>query len=455
MHQAGIGTGREQSVATKAQAAWEALNPRQQTYMTVLYDHDQAEETARAQDAAAGYYDDTPASVWRWIDVVTPGAKLTSVQRALALRDVRDDGAGSTLQALQRYGLIEVRDEVVEGPRGKSRTVKAKLTRAGRAAVRAGTKEPGRRRAGELSEYAWERLVRLWRADPGTVRIWGHNTYEALVGRPSPPYAEGKQGDYRITEAGREHYRTLWARYAVLYPDVAAPDPDGGPEPWPAELQRTLDRMKGAIELAHRAQWSAHRRYEEAEKDVGKTAAPREGEADAEWHALLLEQARARSALALVHRERATEEAVVAIRRYAHAVCAAYTASVEGRPAGTDLTTAVVAAADAGRDSAKVPKPPVCGLHRVDTAVQEAYGTLAGTRTRKRPLPKQMQPSARSVWRDFTDPPPHDLVVRRLLELARTVASYVDGGALRRELHPPAVPDAPAGGPPAAGVTTG
>ncbi|MCZ0984415.1 hypothetical protein O1L60_47520 [Streptomyces diastatochromogenes] len=103
----------------------------------------------------------------------------------------------------------------------------------------------------------------------------------------------------------------------------------------------------------------------------------------------------------------------------------------------------------------KVPKPPVCGLHRVDTAVQEAYGTLAGTRTRKRPLPKQMQPSARSVWRDFTDPPQHDLVVRRLLELARTVASYVDGGALRRELHPPAVPDAPADGSPAAGVTTG
>jgi hypothetical protein len=36
----------------------------------------------------------------RWIDVVTPGTKLTSVQRALALRDVRDDGTGSTLQAL-------------------------------------------------------------------------------------------------------------------------------------------------------------------------------------------------------------------------------------------------------------------------------------------------------------------------------------------------------------------
>ncbi|MEU3399438.1 hypothetical protein [Streptomyces filamentosus] len=427
---------------SKAQQAWDGLNERQQTYMTVLYDYDQAVEAARAQDAAAGVYDDTPASVWRWIAVVTPGAKLTSVQRALALRDVRDDGTGSTLQALQRYGLIEVQDEIVAGRRGKSRTVKAKLTRAGRAAVRAGTKEPGRRRTGELSEYAWERLVRLWRADPGTVRIWGHNTYEALVGRPTPPYAEGKQGDYRITEAGREHYRTRWARYATLYPEVAAPDPAGGPEPWPAELQRTLNRLEGAVEAAHRAEWTAHRRWEEAQQDAGKKRASQAGAADAEWHALLLEQAQARGALALAHRDRATEEAVVAIRRYAHGVLAAYAASVEGRPAGPDLAAAVVAAADAGRDDMKVPQPPVCGLHRVDNAVQEAYGTLAGTRTRRRPLPKQMQPAARASWNGRTDPPEHDLAVQRLLELARTVAAYVDGGALRRELHPPAVSEA-------------
>ncbi|MFJ1839922.1 hypothetical protein ACIOJ9_39455, partial [Streptomyces sp. NPDC088175] len=82
----------------------------------------------------------------------------------------------------------------------------------------------------------------------------------------------------------------------------------------------------------------------------------------------------------------------------------AATASVEGSPAGADLTAAVVAAADAGRDNPKVPKPPLCGLHRVDTAVQEAYGTLAGTRTRKRPLPKQMRPAARSVGTGRTHP---------------------------------------------------
>ncbi|MFE3629358.1 hypothetical protein [Streptomyces goshikiensis] len=191
-------------VASKAQQAWDGLNERQWTYMTVLYDHDQAAESARAQDAAAGYYDDTPASVWRRIDVVGPSRQQADLRAAGTgpARRARD-GAGSTLQALQRYGLIEVHDEVVETRRGTSRTVQATLTRAGRAAVRAGTQEPGRRRPGELSEYAWERLVRLGRADPGTVRIWGYNT-----------------------EAGREHYRTRWARYAVLYTDIAAPDPN-------------------------------------------------------------------------------------------------------------------------------------------------------------------------------------------------------------------------------------
>ncbi|MDN3060760.1 hypothetical protein PH213_40875, partial [Streptomyces sp. SRF1] len=100
--------------------------------------------------------------------------------------------------------------------------------------------------------------------------------------------------------------------------------------------------------------------------------------------------------------------------------------SVEGSSAGADLTAAVVAAAHAGQGSTKVPKPPACGLHRVDTAVQEAYGTLAGIRTRRRPLPKQMQ-SARPAWKDWTGPPEHDLVVRRLLHLARTVAASWTG----------------------------
>ncbi|MFJ3222252.1 hypothetical protein ACIPJS_02645 [Streptomyces sp. NPDC086783] len=60
---------------------------------------------------------------------------MTAIQRRLALHDVRDEGAGSTPQELQRYGLIEVCEEVKEEARGQSKTVPAKLTRAGRAAA--------------------------------------------------------------------------------------------------------------------------------------------------------------------------------------------------------------------------------------------------------------------------------------------------------------------------------
>ncbi|MGW0337075.1 hypothetical protein ACWD0J_35500 [Streptomyces sp. NPDC003011] len=427
-------------MASKAQTAWDALNERQKLYMTVLYDADQAIEADRARDAAAKYYDDTPADVWRWIDVVTPGSKLTAVQRRLALHDVRDDGAGSTLQALQRYGLIEVREESKEGPRGKTKTVSVKLTRAGRAAVRTGTKEPGRRRRGELSQYAWERLIRLWRADPRTVAIWGDNTRKALVERPDPPYAEreGHFGDYRITEAGREHYRKLWARYAELYPDVAAPNPDeNAADPWPAELVTTLRSLESAVSQAGTDQWVAHRRRAAALKD---TQAPlrvdQKGEHGTEWHALLVAQAQARVELAERHEAQATAALETGIRAYAHAVLRAYTASVENDLFDAALVDAVTTAADAGRGGAPVEAPVKCGLPRVDRAVQTAYAEAMGTRKRRRALPKQMLPGPSSLTGSQPEPLPKEIT--GLSDLAGTVASYIADGALRRELYPPA-----------------
>ncbi|TQE33100.1 hypothetical protein [Streptomyces ipomoeae] len=430
----------ELGVASKAQTAWDALNERQRLYMTVLYDEDQAVEAERKRDAASGVYDDTPASVWRWIDVVTPGSKLTSVQQRLALHDVRDEGAGSTLQALQRYDLIEVREEVRQGSRGRAKTVSAKLTKAGRAAVRAGTKEPSRRRRGELSQYAWERLVRLWKAAPGTVAIWGSATYDALVGRPNPPLAEGRLGDYRITEAGREHYRTHWARYAELYPDVAAPNPDdAAADPWPAALVKALRSLRSAVERAHQARGAAHRRREEAVKDaLAPVRVDETNEHCTEWHALLVQQAQARAELAERHGTQATTALETAIRAYAHGVLRAYTASVQDDLFDAALVDAVTAAAEAGRGGAQIEEPIKCGLPRVDRAVQIAYAEATGTRKRRRALPKQMLPGPDS----YSRPEPLPQETTGLESLARTVASYIADGALRRELHPPAKAEA-------------
>jgi DNA-binding PadR family transcriptional regulator len=429
-------------VASKAQAAWEALNPRQQTYLTVLYDADQAIEAERAEDAANGYYDDTPADVWRWI-VVVEGSRLTAVQRRLAVHDVRDEGAGSTLQALQRYGLIEVREDVREGPRGKSKTVLARLTRAGRAAVRAGTKEPGRRRRGELSQYAWKRLVKLWKADPGEVSIWGTTTYQALISRPKSPYAEGKDGRYRITEAGREHYRTFWARYAELYPDIAAPNPDeNAADPWPADLDKTLQSLAAAVERARRDRRAAHRHREEALKDAqAPVRVDEKHEQGLEWYELLVRQAQARAELAEHHGARATAAAEAAIRAYAHGVLRAYTASVRNDLFDADLVGAVRAAADAGRDGAQLDAPVKCGLPRVDRAVQTAFSEAMGTRKRRRALPKQMTTRPARYSYTVSEPEPLPREIEGLASLASTVESYIRAGALRRELHPPAAPN--------------
>ncbi len=426
-------------MASKAQAAWNALNERQKIYMTVLYDEDQAVEDERARDAAAGHYDETPADVWRWFDVVTPGSRLTAVQRRLARHDVRDDGTGSTLQALQRYGLIEVREETEQGSRGKSKTVSVKLTRAGRATVRAGTKEPRRRRSGELSQYAWERLIKLWRADPRTVGIWGDNTRKALVERPERPYAErvGHFGDYRITEAGREHYRNLWARYAELYPDTAAPNPDeSAADPWPAELVKTLRSLESAVIQAGRDQWAAHRRREAALKDAqAPLRVDQKSEHGAEWHALLVAQAQARAELAERHEAQATAALETGIRAYAHAVLRAYTASVDNDLFDAALVDAVTTAADAGRDGTPIEAPTKCGLPRVDRAVQTAYAEAMGTRKRRRALPKQMLPDTSYLTGSQPEPLPKEIT--GLHELAGT-ASYIADGALRRELYPPA-----------------
>ncbi|MBT2460001.1 hypothetical protein [Streptomyces sp. ISL-86] len=203
-------------MAGKAQAAWDALNERQRAYMHVLYDHDQAAEEQRAADWAAGRTldDRTPASQWRWIDVVTPGTKLTSVQRHLAKRDVRDPGVGSTLAALARAGLIELE----EVPRGRSRAVRAKTTRTGRAAVRTAIKAAPGRRTGELADWSWEILVRLWQADGAQIRSGGPAVERTFLDRKPPLAVQHEYPWYSITEAGREHYRQGWARYAQLFP---------------------------------------------------------------------------------------------------------------------------------------------------------------------------------------------------------------------------------------------
>jgi hypothetical protein len=55
-------------MTTTALAAWRELNDRQQGTLRVIHDLDQEREVARKIDAANGYWDSSPAAVWRRID---------------------------------------------------------------------------------------------------------------------------------------------------------------------------------------------------------------------------------------------------------------------------------------------------------------------------------------------------------------------------------------------------
>ncbi len=73
------------------------LNPRQQTYLTLVYELDQAQEANIKQMGARGEWVSTPASVWRWVPYNAAGAALL---RKIEDAGYRDEGTGSTFAAL-------------------------------------------------------------------------------------------------------------------------------------------------------------------------------------------------------------------------------------------------------------------------------------------------------------------------------------------------------------------
>ncbi|MEU1824178.1 hypothetical protein ABZ502_17345 [Streptomyces abikoensis] len=250
---------------------WAELNPRQQTYLTVIYSADQNAE-ANHKGGAFDWGHGPPASEWRWQTFSLKAPKelvgRTPIQYALAQKDEHDQGAGSSLAALRRRGLIEAMEDYVQTLLGMVPRVRVKLTTLGRATARAGLghtapKSPPR---GLLSEWLWSNLVRLYRAGPdgmptdsprGTPpeerapsdkarfflerdqRRPGGPLVETKcvrVGEPyespwSPGHTMYRTG-YRVylTEAGRAHYEKHVRCYAELWPDVDAPVPEELPE---------------------------------------------------------------------------------------------------------------------------------------------------------------------------------------------------------------------------------
>lgn len=246
-------------MSSAAQKAWDSLNERQRIYLKLFYGIDQGLESERRMRAANGWWDSTPAKVWRRLHF---NSQTGPIVPALEYAGVYDSGAGSTLKTLRERGLIE--SESLPGPLLDVQ-VFVWMTRAGRAAVRAGTNEarPPRRPRWALAEKRWKTLVAVANAgaeglheqrlgdddhlyldrdyddQPGnrpylyiTTRLVTWTAHDSWTGKKST--ASGIEGRYRLTAQGREHYIERLGDYRKLYPDVEAPDVEAlGDEPPP------------------------------------------------------------------------------------------------------------------------------------------------------------------------------------------------------------------------------
>ncbi|MEY9943928.1 hypothetical protein [Kitasatospora sp. GAS1066B] len=233
---------------------WEGLNIRQRAYLLACF-HEDREAELRARAARAAFRDPGPASAWRKLPfsmkTELPFADYTTIQERLREEGHLDAGAGATLHALARGGLLEITEDRVDIPQvGLVHRVLVELTRAGRACARAGLgiAPTPRRPAHLLSERLWRNLARVAEAGTdgrpegamgGTSRFYLGVGYRPN-GRPSRGYidsfavrVEKGRGTFvleyrwRITEAGRQHINAHRSEYQSRYPAVqfSIPDP--------------------------------------------------------------------------------------------------------------------------------------------------------------------------------------------------------------------------------------
>lgn len=233
----------------KAAAAWKGLNPRQRAYLTAFYRADQAAEE-EAGRARAAWEDPGPAAAWRKIPFTVKADPVftgyTAVQEVLRAGGVHDAGAGASVHALARRGLVEVTEDQVEVfPIGFVPRILVELTREGRACARNGLDEQAHPARGDLlSKWLWKNLVLVAHAGPdglADTEMWGKSRFYLGTGfRPrrgvlsrgfieSIPVTEGtgpdafvKEYRWQLTDAGRRHIADHADTYRGLYPEVIA-----------------------------------------------------------------------------------------------------------------------------------------------------------------------------------------------------------------------------------------
>jgi len=236
---------------------WKSLNARQQQYLKAIYDTDQSQEESRRESAASGRWDNTPASVWRWMLYATLEYGPTELKAGI--EGMIDPGTGSTFAALETRKLIETQNHDKGTPyegrmleTDRDWYVFIKITKLGRAVARAGDSgyKPAKKPpVGELRKWHWAALADLYQAGENGLSDWsngGKHSWNTMLRlrdyrqdkRNTPLFKESTR--YKpnpngwgttviysavITDEGRLYYEQNYARYTAMYPEVAAPKP--------------------------------------------------------------------------------------------------------------------------------------------------------------------------------------------------------------------------------------
>jgi hypothetical protein len=223
---------------SKEELLWNELNPRQQLYLRLIFEIDQHREALeRGQDWRRST--NRSASHWRWIEYAEIFGKSTTLRMRIKQAGEVDPGTGSTFKALSTRRLIEIRY-----PYDDLQWLDCKLTKQGRAVVRAGLKlqAPKKPPKGQLRERQWAALVVAYIAGDGGVKRdvnlnYGGFSWEwtwlrlrdyrdgALIEERSNFKAGRHEYDLAITKFGRHFYRSNWKKYRELYPNIDAPEP--------------------------------------------------------------------------------------------------------------------------------------------------------------------------------------------------------------------------------------